>query len=116
MKKYLIILFTFLVSPLIIFAQTGEAGNAESLIRFLHGIINERIIPIFIGIALIYTIYAVVSFIAAGDDTKLREEKKQQILWGVIGLFVIVSIWGIISLIGTTFQDVIYAGGTLQGN
>lgn len=113
MKKYLTTITTFLAFPSLLFAQ-GSAGDVKSLIRFLHETINKGIIPIFIGMALVYTIYAVVSFIMAGDDTKLREEKKQQILWGIIGLFVIVSIWGIIFVIGNTFKEVIYSGGTLS--
>ncbi|MFT6829799.1 MAG: hypothetical protein ACJAV6_000636, partial [Candidatus Paceibacteria bacterium] len=41
-----------------------------------------------------------------------RNEKKQQIFWGIIGLFVIVSIWGLVAVVGRSFG--LFAGGTLS--
>lgn len=99
--------------PCMSFAQ-NNAQNAESLMIYLHGLINNTLIPLFIAMALLYTIYATVGFIASSEDSKNKEEKKQQIFWGIMGLFVIVSIWGILSIIGNTFN--IFAGGTLGVN
>lgn len=97
--------------PSIAFAQF-DASNATSLFETMHSLISGRLIPLFIALALTYTIYSVVQFMAASDDTQQREEKKQQIFWGIIGLFVITSIWGLIAIIGDSFG--LFAGGTLS--
>lgn len=80
-----------------------DSSNIRNLINSISQFINGTIIPLFIAATLAYTIYAVVTFIAAGDDTQKKEERKKQIFWGIIGLFVILSIWGLIGIIGNSF-------------
>lgn len=91
----------------LVYAQL-DSSNVKNLIKSINGFINGMIIPLFIAATLAYTIYAVVTFIAAGDDTQKKEERKKQIFWGIIGLFVILSIWGLIGIIGNSFG--IYGG------
>lgn len=88
-----------------------DSSNAESLFKSVYLLINGRLIPLFIALSLTYTIYSVVQFIAAQDDSQQREEKKQQIFWGIIGLFVITSIWGLVAVISNSFG--LFEGGTL---
>ena len=69
----------------------GLLGGVSSVIDLL--------IPIVVGLALVAFFWGLVKFIYnAGSDTK-REEGKQVMLWGIIALFIIVSIWGIIGFI-----------------
>ncbi len=44
-----------------------------------------------------------VMYIRGSDDVKKREESKKFIYWGIIGLTVMVSIWGIVKIVNTTF-------------
>lgn len=113
MKNILIIVSSLTLFPLMVSAQF-DGSDAESLFVSAHSLITGRIIPLFIALALTYTIYSVVQFMAASDDSQQREEKKQQIFWGIIGLFVITSIWGLIAIIGDSFG--LFAGGTLSNN
>ena len=107
MKKYIITITSLL--PGVTYAQAGS--DAYSLVNFLRELITDNLIPLFIALGLVYTIWSVVMFIAAEPESAEREEKKQQIFWGVIGLFVIMSIWGLIAVVGNSFN--IFAGGTL---
>lgn len=111
MKKISLLGLSFLTLPHVAMAQF-DGSDVKSLIVSMHGLINKTLIPIFVALALTYVIYAVVTFIAAGDDTQKKEEKKQQIFWGIIGLFIIVSIWALVAVVGRTFG--IFAGGTLS--
>jgi fumarate reductase subunit D len=112
MFKKTIITISSIILPIGVFAQFN-ASTARSLFDSARELINERLIPLFVALALMYTIYSVVQFIAAQDDTQKREEKKQQIFWGIIGLFVITSIWGLVAVVGNSFG--LFAGGTLLG-
>lgn len=112
MKKYLYLLITYISVPSIGFAQEGSARDARSLLNFLRGLFNNSLIPIFVTLGLVYFIWAVVGFISSTDDSAKREEKKQQIFWALIGLFVILSVISLINLVGNTFD--IFRGGNLE--
>ena len=67
------------------------------------------LIPILIGLGLLYFIWNVISLIRSEDEGK-REEAKKGMWWGIVAMFVIVSIWGIISFVGGSLE--IDQGGT----
>jgi hypothetical protein len=112
MFRKTIITISSISLPVGVFAQF-DPSTATTLFDSIRDVINTRLIPVFIALALMYTIYSVVQFIAAQDDTQKREEKKQQIFWGIIGLFVITSIWGLVAVVGNSFG--LFAGGNLLG-
>ncbi|NBD74154.1 hypothetical protein GVX82_03905 [Patescibacteria group bacterium] len=67
------------------------------------GLQSITVLDIFIGVivtlALLLFFWGVALFIFnAGDDTK-RAEGKKRMIWGIIALFVIFAIWGIIALL-----------------
>lgn len=109
MKKTIITISSLSI-PGISFAQAGQ--DIDSLTRFLTDFFNKTLIPFFMLLGLAYTVFAVVKFIAAEPGTVEHEEKKQQIFWGLIGLAVLISIWGLVAIVGNTFG--IFAGGNLQ--
>lgn len=93
---------------------TPQSGSAElrqcSSIQFkslldiliwIKCIIVVAVIPFIFAAAFVLFLWGVLKFIAATDAPK-REEGKKFIVNGLIALFVMVSIWGIISIIGTT--------------
>jgi hypothetical protein len=59
-----------------------------------------RAIPLLIGVALLVFVWGVVRFMLSDDD-RSRDEGKRRMAWGVIGLFVVVSVWGLVALLGT---------------
>ena len=56
------------------------------------------------ALAAVYFLYGVYEFIANFDSEEKRAAGRQHMLWGVIGLFIIVSVFGIINLIYKTFD------------
>ncbi len=81
--------------PMIAGAQVG--GNLLNLMTLIESIV-ARAIPILVGVALVYFIWNLVKFVIGGDEAS-REEGKKGMWWGIVALFVIVSIWGIIAYI-----------------
>lgn len=113
LNKKNILLIASVVNPYFAFAQNRiNSTNATTLADSIRSVITGRLIPLMLMLALIYTMYAAVEFIRENDDSQAREEKKQKIFWGLIGLFVIVSIWALVAVVANTFN--IFAGGTLQ--
>ncbi len=64
-------------------------------------IILVAIIPLIFAAALVFFLWGVMKFIAAADPVK-KQEGKKFIIAGLIGLFVMTSLWGIIKIVGNT--------------
>ena len=73
----------------------------KSFIDMLVGIINT-VIPILITLAIVLFFYhsGIGIFGASRDGANNRTKLKETLLWGVGIIFVMVSVWGIINLIG----------------
>ncbi len=96
MKK-IIVVGLGLMAPFIVFAQTWAF-----IVTTLKGIVNSAIVLIMI-IAVAVFLWGIAKFItAAGDETKIKSARGY-IIYGLIGIFVMVSFWGIIQVFGSTF-------------
>lgn len=75
----------------------------KSIIQDLLEIIVGTLVPLVISLAVIYFLYGIVKYlIAAGDETK-RKESVKVITYGLIAIFVMVCVWGLVSFITNTF-------------
>ncbi len=92
-------------APLLVMAQT----TAFSILGVI-GNLMKILIPMLITAAVLYFIYGVVAYVVAHDADE-KGKAKGVVIRGVIGLFVIVSIWGLVGIIQSTFG--IGAGGTI---
>lgn len=82
--------------PVLAFAQ----ADAFSLLRTIKNFINQAT-PVLISAAVLYFIYGVVRFVIAADADD-KEKARGVVIQGIIGLFVIVSLWGLVFFIGNT--------------
>ncbi len=95
MKKY-IPLFLLSFTPLVSFAAFD---GLRGLIDSFRGIVDITI-PIVGSIALLAFLWGLVKFIyGGGKDEKAQAEGKNVMKWGLIALFVMVSVWGIVNFI-----------------
>ena len=100
MKKILAVLVTFV--PAIASAQA--ITDVNSLTYKLTNIGNV-VIEILIAFAVIYIIFNAVRYIMVGaDKPDERTAMGKTILWGIVGLFVILSIWGLVRILTNTFR------------
>ena len=82
--------------PLITYAQLV---NTYSLI-FTIGKIVSRLSLVVAGMALLVFFWGLVKFIfRVGGDEKAVSEGKNLIVWGLIAIFAMVSVWGIIEFV-----------------
>ena len=66
------------------------------------GLIN-RLIPLIISIALVLFLIGIVQFVTAGGDEEKRAAARGMIIFGIIALFVMVSVWGFVNILAKTF-------------
>lgn len=65
-------------------------------------IINP-IIGLLVALAVAYFIYGAAIFIINADNEEGRKKGKAHLLWGIIGLFIIVGVFGILRIVVSTF-------------
>jgi hypothetical protein len=74
----------------------------ELAIRISEVIINP-ILALAFAVALLVFIWGIVQFIwGLSNEAGDKEEGKQHMLWGIIGMFIMVAAWAILGLIGNT--------------
>ena len=92
--------FAIAFAPVLAFAQTAASGPGTFgyILQTIGGYINI-LIPLAIAFAVFEFIRGVIKYITSGGEAKGREEARNTIIYGVIGLFAIVSVWGLVRLI-----------------
>lgn len=101
MKKISAIAITSLF-PSIAFAQTNSLRDLVSFI--INDIFAKGIIPLLMLASLAAFFWGVVKFVyKAGDNPQAIAEGKWFMFWGIVALFVMVSVWGITAFISSTF-------------
>ncbi len=87
-----------LLTPVFAFAQSGpDTSGLLVLLDKVQGLI-AAIIPILIGLALLTFLWGVLTYLFKKD----KEEGKNFMIWGIIALFVMTSVWGLVSILRST--------------
>ena len=107
MKK--VILATLAFAPAFAFAQSF--GNIKTLVEGIGQIVKVAL-PVVAAIALLAFFWGLVKFIFAQGNEEAKADAKKIMLWGLIALFVMVAVWGIVRFIGTSL-GITETGGTL---
>jgi hypothetical protein len=98
MKK-LIVAGSLALSPMIVFAQDGVGGVLDTL----GGIINT-LTPIVVALAVLFFFWGLANYILKTGDEEGRAGARHMMIWGVIILFVMVSVFGLIGLLRDTID------------
>ncbi len=69
--------------------------------KFFEVIVDPAIRLLFAA-AVAYFIYGVYSYVRNSGDSEARIDGANHILWSTIGLFIMVSVWGIIGILQST--------------
>jgi len=78
--------------------------NIQTFLGFFTCVINNSVIPLIFAVAIVMFIWGVVQFfILNSDEEAKRAQGKQFMIWGVIALAVMLSVWGLVAILGATF-------------
>lgn len=112
MKKIFKIIALSIVSlPIISFAQADPSGSLcdgknigtlGDIFGWATCLISNAIIPLLFSAALAIFIFGVVKFIG-NSDSKEKEKGRDFMIWGIVGLFVMISVWGLVNVLNATF-------------
>jgi uncharacterized membrane protein len=77
-----------------------QGSNIFNLLNVIKTTLNY-IIPLLVSVAVIYFIWGVIEQVIAQNEEE-RKQSRDRIIQGIVGLFVIVAVWGIVRFVGTT--------------
>ncbi len=97
--KVSVFLAGFLIAPA---ASLAALDGLKSLLTDFGQLVSQSIIIVF-SLALLFFFWGIAQFVLHSGDAKVRDDGKNKIFWGVIAMFVMVSIYGIIYFIGNLF-------------
>ena len=98
MKKFVYIALASML-PAIAFAQP-RVDSLQDTGTFIVGLIENVAVPVIFSLAFIVFIWGVFNyFIAGGHDEEKRDKGKQLMLYGILGFFIMVSVWGLVNIL-----------------
>jgi len=84
--------------------QMGK--NFQGVLGYFTCLINDSVIPFIFAIAIVMFMWGAVKFfIINSDEEAKREQGKQFMIWGIIALAVMISVWGLVAILTTTFGE-----------
>ena len=81
-------------------ATSGVAFNSL-LNKILENIVTP-VVYLIMALAVVYFVWGVLVFIKNADNSEKREEGYQHMIWGIVGIFIMISARGIIKIILST--------------
>lgn len=81
----------------------GQLNNVNDVVTRVVSI-GTVIIYVLVALAFVYIVWAVVQYLVKGKEgDEARSEAGMKIFWGIVGLAIIVSLWGLVNLLINTF-------------
>jgi len=117
MKKNLIALFGLgaIMAPFVVFAQgiglTGATtttcsslfpGGDIGFVLCQIGNILNKVVPILIVLGVVFFVWGVVTYVISSDE-EAKKKGRNRMIWGLIGLVVIVGMWGLVKIVTNSF-------------
>ena len=99
------------------FFPVAEA-NISTLMMSINRVIINPLIMFLFALAVVYFVYGLVQYLMSPDNEEIKKNSKQHMLWGIIGLFIMVAVFGILNLITNTLgtKDIKIDNGTYTIN
>jgi hypothetical protein len=94
-------LFILTTASLLPLAAYADAPTFRDLVAFAVRILNQ-VIVILVAIAFLAFIWSLTQYLFKETDGKEKGVFKNRVIAGLLGMFVIVAVWGLVRFIGGT--------------
>lgn len=81
----------------------AASAPATELIKKINAVIVNPIIAVMFACALFIFIWGVRAYISGADNPEVRQKGANQMMWGVIGMSIMMMTFGIIRIVLKTF-------------
>lgn len=80
-------------------------ANVATLMSSINKVIINPIIMLLFALAAVYFLYGLANYLLSPDNEEIRKSSKSHMLWGIVGMFIMISVFGIMNLILNTLGE-----------
>ena len=89
-----------------LFSIVNAASGADSVVNsIMPKVVDNIVMPLLqllFVVTMFYFVWGLFALFRDGDDSEAKKSAKNHILWGVIGIFIMISVYGIIRMVANT--------------
>lgn len=105
LEKFVLMLSFVVLVPTVAFAAVsgpcGSLGGLNAIFCKVHELLSA-VVPVLLALGIVFFVWGVVRYVI-GDSEEAKKKGRDTMIFGIIGLAVIISVWGIVYIITTTF-------------
>ncbi len=102
-----------MINTMIAYAANGDVGSIvceglqitdlTSFINYFTCLLMNSVVPFLVTLAIAAFIYGIIKYFLNPDNEEKRKEGKTYMFWGLVTLFVMVSIWALVGILSASF-------------
>ncbi len=78
-------------------------ARLQHYLEYGRCIISHSIVPLIFNLALLLFVWGVVQYVINPSEEAKKEKGRQFMIWGIIALTVMFSVWGLVGILQQTF-------------
>lgn len=80
-------------------------ASVATLMQSINRVVLNPLILFMFSVAVVYFLYGVVQYFLSPDDEEVRTTSKSHMLYGIIGIFIMMSVFGIMRIVLSTLGE-----------
>ena len=85
-------------------SYNGASATLFGLLCRIGTFLNA-VVPVLLALGVVYFVWGVVTYVIASDE-EAKKTGRDRIIYGIIGLAVIIGVWGLVNVVKNTFFNV----------
>ncbi len=79
-------------------------ADFNSFLTHVNNLIINPLISLLFAVAMMYFLYGVYVFIANQTNEEKRTNGRNHMIWGIVGITVMMGVWGLLNIVTKTFN------------
>lgn len=75
-----------------------------SLFNWASCTLIKSVVPLLFSLAVVGFIWGVIQYFINAENEEKRKKGKTYMIWGLVALFVMISMWGLVGILTNTFH------------
>lgn len=76
------------------------------IMQRVNDLILQPLIELLFAAGVVYFLYGVMKFVLNQDNETAQDEGKMHMLWGIVGIAIMASAWGILHFVSSTVTGI----------
>lgn len=87
------------------FIPVAEASSIVTLMHSINRVIINPLITFIFALAIVYFLYGLAQYLMSPENEEIRKTSKKKMIWGIFGMFIMISVFGILRIVLTTIGE-----------